>query len=49
MVRTLFSRPRRSRGPRRWKLRSERLEDRAMLSISSITHTSSDHFFIDTK
>ena len=35
-------------GARRWALRAERLESRDMLSVSSITHTSSDHFFIDT-
>ncbi|MCE9631891.1 MAG: DUF11 domain-containing protein, partial [Planctomycetia bacterium] len=35
-------------GARRWKLRTERLEHRAMLAIASIAHTSSDHFFIDT-
>ena len=38
----------RKTGARRWALRLERLEHRDMLSISSITRTSSDHFFIDT-
>jgi hypothetical protein len=35
-------------GGRRWNLRTERLEHRDMLAISSITQTSSTHFFIDT-
>jgi uncharacterized repeat protein (TIGR01451 family) len=48
MLRSLFARTRRACRPRRHTLRTERLEDRDMLSISSIASTSSTRFFIDT-